>query len=176
MSQPLIGLMDKWFWGHPPDDPPEILIIAHSMGTVIAYQTLHRWSKIGGTWDKQWLLTIGSPLAWVPKIFLGVSKAIPPDVIRWANFFHHGDPVAGTKALSWLFHDHTLADEYLPTGMAHSKPERQVVDWAIYHSEASPHDSNGYLHSRSVQILVHAFAHTEGWPFDSIRRRLRLGA
>ncbi len=167
LIRPLVQLMDSI-----PANDSQILLIAHSMGTVLAYHYLqyevHYHRNI-------WLLTIGSPLAWVPNIFLGMSKVIPSDVVRWANFFHHADPVAGTKALSWLLHDHTLGDEYLPSGMAHSKPERQVVDWPIYHSEASPHDSNGYLHSRSVQVLVHAFAHDEGWPFDPIRRRLRSG-
>lgn len=170
IAQPLLEkLADIYFCV---EEPPELLIISHSMGTVITYQALQYWIMTEGRmgWDK-WLLTIGSPLAWVPKCFLGMGKATPPGVVRWANMFHHKDPVAGTQALSWLFHDHTLADEFRPQGIYYERPDRQVVDWPIYHSEASPHDSNGYLHSRSVQNLVYAFAHGEPWPFDAIRRR-----
>lgn len=152
------------------DKEAPVLIIAHSMGTVLAYQYL-QYSINEYTQRDIWLVTIGSPLAWVPNWFLGMGKGIPNSVVRWANMFHHKDPVAGTPALSWLFHDHTLADEYRPPGIYYDRPDRQVVDWPIYHSEASPHDSNGYLHSRSVQNLVYAFAHGEPWPFDAIRRR-----
>lgn len=173
IAQPFLSMLYDLYHSGDVENPPELLVISHSMGTVITYQALQYWlvqAEHGAHWDK-WLLTIGSPLAWVPRIFLGMGKAIPPGVIRWANMFHHADPVAGTPALSWLFHDHTLADEFRPQGMYYDRPERQIVDWSIYHSEASPHDSNGYLYSRSVQNLVYTFAHGEPWPFDDIRHR-----
>ncbi len=109
----------------------------------------------------------GSPLSWVPSLFLGVEKKAPPNkaVKRWANMYHHADAVAGTLLLSPFFRDNTLADDYRASP---STAPEQPVDWAIYHFESYPHADNGYLHSRSVQNVARAFATGRSWPFDAI--------
>jgi predicted alpha/beta hydrolase family esterase len=143
----------------------DVLVIAHSFGTVLAYELLLESSA--GDLPKIWFITVGSPLSWVPSLFLSVKKKAPPNqaVKRWANMFHHADPVAGTWVLSPFFRDNTLADDYKARDPI--APE-QPVDWAIYHFEADPHADNGYLHSRSVQNVTRAFATGKDWPFDAV--------
>ena len=73
--------------------PDTQVVIAHSMGTVVAYETLHAHPE----WDLEAFITIGSPLGdeWVfdhlhPSPVDGFG-ARPPAVRRWINIASVGD-------------------------------------------------------------------------------------
>ena len=169
LAQPLRNILSPIVDG-------DVLIISHSFGSLLAYQHL---LETPYPTLRIWLVTVGSPLSWVPWPFRGVKRQAPPNpaVKRWANMYHHADPVAGTK-LMFFYRDHIIADKYRAENEFSSD---QPVDWAIYHLEANPHESNGYLTSRSVRNIVRAFANKEPWPFDAITqefdadRKVHLG-
>jgi hypothetical protein len=71
------------------------VIIAHSLGSVVAYETL--WSRPHPAVDL--LLTMGSPLALPDVVFDRLEphdgpRGIPPGVHRWINVTDPGDLVA----------------------------------------------------------------------------------
>ncbi|MFG3319742.1 serine peptidase [Streptomyces sp. NPDC048171] len=75
---------------------PDVLI-AHSLGSVVAYETLHQ----DGTPLLPLWVTVGSPLALPKAVFdrlnpspEGGRGSRPPRVARWANLADPGDPVA----------------------------------------------------------------------------------
>ncbi|MCX4715084.1 serine peptidase [Streptomyces virginiae] len=77
---------------HQPD-----VLIAHSLGSVVAYETLHH----DGTPPLPLWVTVGSPLALPKAIFNQLNPspeagrgARPPQVARWTNLADPGDPVA----------------------------------------------------------------------------------
>lgn len=91
------------------------IVIAHSLGSVVAYEALHAHPDI----EIDLLVTIGSPLAIRGTIFdrlrpspcTGSGRAPrPPGVRRWANVADPGDVCAVPKWLSRYF-DLTSADD-----------------------------------------------------------------
>ncbi|WP_216363258.1 GPI inositol-deacylase [Arthrobacter sp. Hiyo1] len=85
-------------------EKPRILI-AHSLGSVVAYETLWAWPNL----RVDLLLTLGSPLA-LPGIFAdrldpfeAGQRRKPPGVIRWVNVADEGDLIAVPKGLSQYF-------------------------------------------------------------------------
>jgi hypothetical protein len=77
-------------------------VIAHSLGSVIAFDTLHSWD--GGTPPAKvaLLATMGSPLG--KKIFvshLGRPTLRPPNADAWLNFHSPADPIASALAGSY---------------------------------------------------------------------------
>ena len=73
------------------------VVIAHSLGTVVAYEALHAHAEL----HVDLLVTLGSPLALPDAIFhrlqpppSGGSGLRPPNVSRWVNISDHGDPIA----------------------------------------------------------------------------------
>ncbi|MFD4620814.1 hypothetical protein [Streptomyces sp. NPDC058475] len=81
---------------HRPD-----VVVAHSLGSVVAYETLH---ELAGELDVQLLLTLGSPLALPNAIFHRLDPdpskgrgTKPPSVRRWVNIADVGDFVAIPK-------------------------------------------------------------------------------
>ncbi|MFE8017276.1 serine peptidase [Streptomyces antibioticus] len=81
---------------HRPD-----VVVAHSLGTVVAYEVLHR---LGDELDVRLLLTLGSPLALPHAVFHRLDPAPqdgfgrrPANVRRWVNVADTGDFVAVPK-------------------------------------------------------------------------------
>lgn len=67
------------------------LVIAHSLGSVVAYEALHRIDR------KVALITIGSPLALRTIIYERIQPqppSVPPSVIRWSDFADRDDLIA----------------------------------------------------------------------------------
>ncbi|RSS78847.1 hypothetical protein [Streptomyces sp. WAC06614] len=95
---------------------PDVLI-AHSLGSVVAYETLHRED----TSPVPLWLTLGSPLALRPAVFDRLVPAPvegrgsrPPAAGRWANVADPGDLVAvPAKGVSQRFHG-VESDEECP--------------------------------------------------------------
>lgn len=85
------------------------VVIAHSLGTVVAYEALHAHPELG----VELLLTLGSPLALPHAVFdrlvprpTGTSTPLgvrPGGVARWVNIADPGDPVAIPPRLAHAF-------------------------------------------------------------------------
>ena len=73
------------------------VVIAHSLGTVVAYEALHTHPDL----QVDLLVTLGSPLALPGAVFdrlhprpnSGTGRR-PANVSRWVNISDHGDPIA----------------------------------------------------------------------------------
>ena len=77
-------------------------VIAHSLGSVIAYDTLHAWDGGSPPAKVALLATMGSPLG--KKIFvnhLGRPTRRPGNADAWLNFHSPADPIASALAGSY---------------------------------------------------------------------------
>lgn len=87
-----------------------VLLIGHSLGSAIAYDTLWELSYEDGVRGKVDFLTLGSPLGmhYIKSRLLGMNderKSDYPDQIRyWINLSAEGDVVALNKNLNECFH------------------------------------------------------------------------
>ena len=95
------------------------VIVAHSLGSVVAYQAIH---ELGLTVET--LVTLGSPLGVDGYILprLRPAARFPETVDRWLNISHPNEPVALTNELAPLFpaDDSTerIEDLVVPTASA----------------------------------------------------------
>ncbi|MGW4770955.1 hypothetical protein ACWEO2_23310 [Nocardia sp. NPDC004278] len=118
--------------------PQTRLVIGHSLGSVVAYEALHR------TQQPVALITLGSPLA-LQSIIYPLLRPQPPTVpaalTRWENLADRDDIVAAHLDLA----------PYFPPA-----PGRDVVPTT--HPEldngASPHDAAHYLTKKSVGRII----------------------
>lgn len=83
-----------------------VLIIGHSLGTVVAYDVLSELTESSVTA----FITLGSPLGVTPTIFDGLTgkmmgdrRQAPPSLRYWANIVDGGDIVALEKILARKF-------------------------------------------------------------------------
>lgn len=135
----------------------EILLLAHSMGSIIAYDVLCDLAKSHPTFSVKHLVTLGSPLG-IPYVQHRIKTerhgAIrTPDTVshQWTNIADHRDKVAL---------DAHLHDDFGPN--AHKV---QVVDDLVYNSyrdetkaaKENPHKIYGYLRTPEVSKLLHSF-------------------
>jgi pimeloyl-ACP methyl ester carboxylesterase len=81
--------------------PGPAVVVAHSLGTVVSFETLHEYSGDVPLW-----VTLGSPLALRavvrPKL-RPAPPATPPRVRRWLNYFDRDDIVAARPILEESF-------------------------------------------------------------------------
>ena len=83
------------------------VVIAHSLGTVVAYETLHAHPDL----EVDLLVTLGSPLALPDAIFRRLQPqpaptgSRPANVRRWVNISDYGDPVAILRPFKRYFPD-----------------------------------------------------------------------
>jgi hypothetical protein len=84
------------------------VVIAHSLGTVVAYEALHAHPEF----DVDLLVTLGSPLALPGAVFpllqpapAGGAGIRPANVGRWVNISDNGDPVAILRPFKAYFPD-----------------------------------------------------------------------
>ena len=135
----------------------DILLLAHSMGSIIAFDTLSHPSQKTAI---NTLVTMGSPLGLPPIVarnFENQKRWWPdrkqpamPDSIwpHWYNLSDPGDHVAL---------DHTLRDDYAPNVHgARALDLRVVNDYAI-EGEANPHKSYGYLRATETADIIDTF-------------------
>jgi hypothetical protein len=90
----------------------QVLLIGHSLGSVVAYDTLWELSRERGAADQVSLfVTLGSPLAthFVQRSLHGAeaqgADRYPCNIRRWANFTANGDTTALQPRLKGLFHE-----------------------------------------------------------------------
>jgi subtilisin family serine protease len=120
------------------------VIIAHSQGTMIAYDVLRQLEK--SDCDIRLFITIGSPLGltevqdvfrqWVPG---GVLR-VPACVTRWINVADRLDPIAL---------DNDISNDFEPQGIIENHSGFLNPD-----SPRHPHSATGYLKTEAVQAAV----------------------
>lgn len=124
-----------------------LTIVAHSQGSIIAYEVLSAMAGQGLALDA--LVTIGSPLGIreVQDFLDPASLEIPAVVARWANFADPLDAVALDKGLASDF-------------SAKPPASTEIVDEVIVNSASrrlagfNPHSAVGYLAHPNVRRVV----------------------
>lgn len=141
---------------HAQEQGNEILIIAHSMGSVIAYDTLWELSHEKSNRGKVDLLTIGSPLGmrYVQTRLQGYrdtgNKRYPANIRHWYNLSSVGDVVAVDRE----FHDDFA--EMLEFGLVESIEDHCDGIYNYFHNEKglNCHRSYGYLVNPAVGNII----------------------
>ena len=78
-----------------------VTIVAHSLGTIVAYTALRDFQLDRPGVKVPLLITVGSPLgAHQVKARIGPPWAVPGNVADWSNYYDKGDPVTLGRALA----------------------------------------------------------------------------
>jgi len=124
----------------PAADRDPLIVVSHSLGTVITYHVLQE-AEFAGLEVDHWI-TLGSPLGidevrWLATRGLPHPAPIPPTVRRWSNFADPLDPVAL---------DGTLRDEFGPAD--------RLVDLQVSIESRTHHAMKAYLATHHVRTAV----------------------
>jgi hypothetical protein len=139
----------------------DIMIIAHSMGTIIAYDVLsHEIPKI----EIDTLVTIGSPLG-LPAIrkkifeergmtFDSKTRAPAPESIarKWYNIADLNDRVA---------FNYSLADDFSPNSHGVGPEDSVIKNDYAYKGKKDYHSAFGYLRSPQAADVIYEFVRGE---------------
>ena len=133
-----------------------ILLIAHSMGSVIAYEALWQLSRADNKAMKiDLLLTMGSPLGqrYIQKRIKGNNEIgadrYPDNIRRWINLSSVGDLTAINPELRYDF------AEMVELGLVDTIDDRELYNWYRLNGELNTHAEYGYLtNSETAQIVV----------------------
>ncbi len=135
----------------------EIMLISHSMGTIISYDVL---SHVVPDLEIDTFITIGSPLGLpliMKKIFeergLAFKRgalAPTPDSIggRWLNFSDLSDPVAA---------NYNLSDDYAPNSRGVGPVDCIIENDYVLDGKVRPHKLYGYLRAPTVSWAIYSF-------------------
>jgi len=135
----------------------KILLIAHSMGSIIAFDVL---SNISEEININTFITIGSALGLpviVGRIFaeqkaknVQITKPIAPNCIlgSWFNMSDKYDKIAI---------DHTLADDFAPNNLGIFATDISVYNNYEINNEPNPHKSYGYLRTPEIATIINSF-------------------
>jgi len=150
----------------------EILLITHSMGSIIAFDTL---SDPANKTQINTFVTMGSPLGLPPIVARNFEnqkqwqpsrkRPVTPDSIwpHWYNISDSRDHVAL---------DQTLRDDYAPNIHGARALDLRVVNDYEINGLANPHKSYGYLRATETADIIDAFLSEQ---FDGkLRRTCRL--
>lgn len=142
-------LIESWALGE------RVLLIGHSLGSVIAYDSLWHLSREAGSKGRvDLLLTMGSPLAtrFIRKGLKGVDRRgaerYPDNIDRWVNVAARGEMVALHRRIKPFF-----------AGMLRLGLVRSIEDASIYNhfrvgDRLNVHKSYGYLNHPVVAQLI----------------------
>jgi hypothetical protein len=132
-----------------------ILLIAHSMGSVIAYESLWQMSRANREpMQIDLLLTMGSPLAqnYIQKRLKGsdaIGNVRYPDNIRnWINLSAIGDLTAIVPALRSAF------EGMLEAALVDDIDDRQIDNWFRLDGVLNAHSEYGYLANPETGAIV----------------------
>lgn len=133
-----------------------VLLIGHSLGSVIAYDTLWELSRQEGVEGKVDFLTLGSPLGlhYVQRRLLGMNdqgkKSYPDRIRRWINLSAEGD----VTALNCIFNEsfHTMLEQ----GLVESIEDHSYGIYNFFRSNEglNCHRSYGYLVNPAVGSII----------------------
>jgi hypothetical protein len=137
------------------DNQRPILLIAHSMGSVIAYEALWQMSRANREpMHIDLLLTMGSPLgqSYIQKLLKG-SDAIgkvryPANIQRWINLSAVGDMTAIDPYLKNDFGDMVRA------GLVECIDDRIIYNWFRLDGALNPHSEYGYMVNPETAKIV----------------------
>ena len=136
------------------NDSDEVMVIAHCMGAVIAYDVLWELSKSVAEHKVNVLLTLGCPLGnkTVQKKLAGHDYAraerFPSNILAWHNVSAEDD---------YVCHDKTVADDFksmLKQRIVSSIKDYRIYNMAVRYGKSNPHSSVGYLVHPRVSKLV----------------------
>jgi hypothetical protein len=122
---------------------PDTLILAHSLGTVVAYETLKNFNLKAHT-----LFTLGSPLSkFIVQKFLKVPDKNRPNLMNWFNIWSLFDPISGqvenlgcnTKDQFCIQNSHNLL-KYMDS------QKTRILQ--IYTMQGKAHNTNQHGHKR----------------------------
>ncbi len=128
-----------------------VLVIAHSMGSIVAYDVLRELEAAQDTVDH--LVTIGSPLG-LPLVAKKIRREFggtetPGTVAAWTNMADPGDKVAL---------DCQLADEFDPNARGVKVTDVLVHNDYVNHQDKSNcHKSYGYLRTPELSDCLQRF-------------------
>ncbi|MDX2414632.1 MAG: hypothetical protein QNK33_05535 [Bacteroidales bacterium] len=135
----------------------EIMIIGHSMGSIIAYEVL-QFCTFKNTID--YFITMGSPLGLpvvISKIaaeqkdnsIMGNKVITPQSVVKyWYNFSDILDKVA---------FDYQLVDDFTKNEFGVSPTDFLIVNDYVYKGKPNPHKSFGYLRAPEFSVVLNNF-------------------
>lgn len=133
-----------------------VLLIGHSLGSVIAYDTLWELSNQDGLHGKVDFLTIGSPLGmhYVQRRLMGMKepgkKSYPRLIRQWINIASEGDIIA----LERNFHNHF--EEMIKQGLVKSIEDHSHGIYNYFRSDEglNCHRSYGYMVNPAVGSII----------------------
>ncbi|MCF7793823.1 MAG: GPI inositol-deacylase [Candidatus Cloacimonetes bacterium] len=152
----------------------DILILAHSMGTIISYDTL---LHVIPNLKIDTFITLGSPLGLpviTKKILLELGKKIDensqppvPDNIRnnWFNFSDLDDNIAA---------NYNLADDYNFNKNAMLPKDNIVNNEYIYDGQKNPHKVYGYLRTPQVAEAIYNFLNRKDSFLTEVLKRMGI--
>jgi hypothetical protein len=130
-----------------------ILLVAHSMGSVIAYDVLRLLERDALNLRVEHLVTAGSPLG-LAKVKLKIEAEcsvvrVPNNVRHWTNLVNGNDIVAVTGA---------LAGDFVPSDTGVEVVDHRVVsDYRRPTGEPNHHKSYGYLRTPEFSRITAGF-------------------
>ena len=130
-----------------------LMLIAHSMGSIIAYDVLRAMGREDRHFQVDHLVTIGSPLG-LPhvknKIYSENHLVRTPSVVKkWTNFADRRDPVAL---------DVHLSDDYAANDYGVKVRDDLVINtYANRQGKENHHKSYGYLRAPEMSSAIRAF-------------------
>ena len=80
-----------------------VVLVGHSLGSVVAYDVVREYIKVGEDRKIKALVTMGSPLEWVTNIRRALGMETSSDGvanIEWLNFYDEQDPVPLRRKLN----------------------------------------------------------------------------
>ena len=133
-----------------------VLLLAHSMGSIIAYDVLRTLDNTESL-QIEHMITIGSPLG-LPIVAHNIREEFgatctPHNVRRWTNIADPGDKVAL---------DCDLADEYEPHNGVRVVDILVHNDYVNHEGNANNHKSYGYLRAPEVSDSIQEFLSADG--------------
>lgn len=134
----------------------DVLLIGHSLGSVIAYDTLWELSHQERLKGKVDFLTLGSPMGmhYIQRRLLGMNgsgeKSYPGLIRRWINLAAEGDVTALNQNLNESFHT------MLELGLVESIEDHCHGIYNFFRSDAglNSHRSYGYLVNPAVGSII----------------------
>ncbi|MCH8153029.1 MAG: hypothetical protein IH830_11750 [Planctomycetes bacterium] len=137
----------------------KVLLLSHSLGTMIAYDTLWKFSYYSEYKDIRnkkvdLLVTLGSPLGdeTVKRNLKGAkapgSRRYPTNIRRWVNVAAEDDYVA---------HDEKVRNDFkgmLKHDLVESIRDHRIYNLAVRHGKSNPHHGAGYLINPKVTELI----------------------